>query len=728
MKNQNIPKTGLAALKAHFKDDFISGFSVSLIALPLCLGIAMASGVPPLAGIVTAIVGGMLASRISGTFVTISGPAAGLIVITLGAAESMGGAFAENGFAGYPHALGAIIIGGLIMAIFGFLKVGKVGDFFPSAAVHGMLAAIGVIIMVKLLFPALGVKKPSGEILEVMTEIPHAFLVFHKNELIISLIAIGTLIIHPIIKVKAIKMVPAPMWVLMFSIPLAMYLNQNAVDEAHLLAMVDLQGGLLSGGGLQWPSFEKIATGAFWIAVIGVALVSAIESLLSAKAVDTLDPYKRKSNLDKDLISMGAGSSLAAALGGLPMISEIVRSSANVNNGAKTQWANFFHGLFLLIYVVIGVSVIELIPNAALAAMLVFTGFKLAHPREFKHMAQIGKPEIIVFVITLIAVLATDLIIGIVIGIIVNFVFILAKGTKVNNLFKAKGEVIGHTLKLEGYLTFANYLSFKKKMDAILENGDRIIVDFSKVVFIDHTVVHHIEDYERNAKIAGKNIELIETDGLNPETSHKLAARNRKKSAKMALENLPSRTIHLLNYAHTKGYSFITKDDEFTEWEFYNLSIRKKINKVENIINIKKNNYSLQIADIEVQEGAQTTIDIEKYTVLKIAGLKDVPKFFLHKTYFTDKIKESMGNEDIDFDNYKAFSDKFVLRSEKEYEKAVRKMFDGELAEYLTPFSDFFMSGNGKDIVIYFKEGYLKQDEINDLIENGTSIANILTK
>ncbi|MEM6299240.1 MAG: SulP family inorganic anion transporter [Bacteroidota bacterium] len=162
MKPTELPKKGLAGLKAHFEDDFLAGFSVSLIALPLCLGIALASGVPPLAGLVTAIVGGMLASRISGTFVTISGPAAGLIVITLGAVESLG----------YPNALGAIVIGGALVTLFGFLKIGKVGDFFPLAAVHGMLAAIGIIIIIKQVYPALGISSPKGSILAVAAAIP----------------------------------------------------------------------------------------------------------------------------------------------------------------------------------------------------------------------------------------------------------------------------------------------------------------------------------------------------------------------------------------------------------------------------------------------------------------------------------------------------------------------------------------------------------------------------
>lgn len=723
----NIPKTGVAAFKAYFKEDFISGFSVSLIALPLCLGIAMASGVPPLAGIITAIIGGILASRVSGTFITISGPAAGLIVITLGAAESMGGAFAESGFAGYPHALGAIVIGGLIMALLGVLKVGKVGDFFPSAAVHGMLAAIGVIIMVKLLFPALGVKKPSGEILEVMTEIPHAFLVFHKNELIVSLISIGTLIIHPMLKVKWIKMVPAPMWVLIFAIPLAMYLNEHSLDPAHHLAMVDLQGGLLSGGGLQWPSFVMIGKSAFWIAVIGVALVSSIESLLSAKAVDTLDPYKRKSNLNKDLISMGAGSSVAAVFGGLPMISEIVRSSANVNNGAKTQWANFYHGVFLLIYVLVGVSMIEMIPNAALASMLVYTGFKLAHPREFKHMAKIGKKEIIIFIITLFAVLATDLIIGILIGIIASYAFLIAKGNPIGNLFKTKGEVIGSTIKLEGYLSFSNFLSFKKKMDTLLKNHDKIILDFEKVVFVDHTVIHHIEDYERNAKLAGKDVEILHMDELIPETDHELAARNKNGKIRVDELKLPLITLKRLSWAHQNNYTFFNKVEDYDAWQFYNLTIRRRVRAIENIIHIKTNKEVIDIADITVQIGAQTMTDIEQITIARISGIGNLPRFFMHKTGLTDRIKESLGDKDINFENNPTFSKKYVLRSDDD-EAAVRNLFTDELLEFFNSLDNAYFVSNGNDLAFYTKESLLNESETEELIELSKKLIEILNK
>jgi len=526
MKNNKTPQIGLAGLKTYFKDDLIAGFSVSLIALPLCLGIALASGVPPLAGVVTAIVGGIVSSRISGTYVTISGPAAGLIVITLAATETMGGAGIDNNFVGYPHALGAIIIGGIFMMLFGLLKVGKVGDYFPSATVQGMLAAIGVIIIIKQFFPAIGAKGPKGEILEVASEIPHYLINnLNINAVIISLITLATLIIHPFIKNKFIRLIPAPMWVLIFTIPLSYFIGHDK------LSMVNLDGGLLNGGGLKWPSFEKIGESAFWIAVTGFALVSAIETLLSAKAVDGLDPYQRKSDLDKDLISMGVGSSIAATLGGLPMISEIVRSSANINNGAKTQWSNFFHGLFLLIYVLIGVTIIEMIPVAALAAMLVFTGFRLASPKKFKLLYNIGLTELLTFIITILAVLSTDLLIGIAIGILFKYVLLLFKETKINEFFKShldteyKGNVI--IIHLKGSQIFSNYLSLKKNLDNSLKKYDELIIDFSQVSYVDYTVMEHIKVYARQVKLNGKNVSIKNIESLRPLSKHPLAARER---------------------------------------------------------------------------------------------------------------------------------------------------------------------------------------------------------
>ena len=542
MKNSQTVSTPSSLSFSSLKNDLIAGFSVSLIALPLCLGIAFASGFPPVAGLLTAIVGGLLASRISGSFVTISGPAAGLIVISLGAAESLGGAGIETGYAGYPYALAAVLLGGVFMALFGFLKVGKFGDVFPPAVVHGMLAAIGVTIMIKQYFPALGVASPKGEILHVMLQIPMQSLGFNPIITLIAFVCLCLLIIHPIIPLKWVKAIPAPMWVLVVSIAMSWYFNlsenhsydfMGTTYELRNSFLVQLPNNLLGDDGIRFPDFSKIGMMAFWVAVISFALVSSVESLLSAKAVDVLDPLERKSDLDKDLVAMGSGSAIAGAIGGLPMISEIVRSSANISNGARTQWANFFHGAFLLLFLLFAKPIIEMIPLSALAAMLVFTGFRLASPKEFKHMAKIGFQELTIFIVTLIGVLATDLIIGVIIGMVFKHVLILSKGMPFMDLFRLQ---IKFTEKSEEAtlipsttsLVYTNYLKLKGHLDAIPVTAKTVILDLEHIMYIDHTTMSHLYAFQKRLENQDKIFKFSNSKHLKPSSTHKMAQLVRK--------------------------------------------------------------------------------------------------------------------------------------------------------------------------------------------------------
>ena len=406
------------------------------------------------------------------------------------------------------------------------------------------------------------------------------------------------------------------------------------------------------------------------------------------------------------------------------MISEIVRSSANVNNGAKTQWANFYHGVLLLIYVLIGVTVIEMIPNAALAAMLVFTGFKLASPKEFKHMYKIGLMELEIFLVTLVAVLATDLIIGIAIGILFKYVFLLYKGTKFNELFKSNidVEIQGKTkvLYLKGSQIFSNYLSLKKKMDSGIEKYDEVLLCFKDVTFVDHTVVDHLEEYERNCKLIGKELHIRKIESLNPLSNHPLAARDRR-AKKIVNSTTDKREAVIQNFAKTNKYVFNDAIEDYTDWHFYNLSIRRKINAIENVMTIKEDGLGYIIADMSIQKGAQTTADVDKISVLKICGLKNIPNFYMHKTYLTDRIKESLGNEDINFESHPKFSDKYVLRSDTD-EKQVREFFNPDLLSFLEKFDDSYLSGNGKDLLFHFGEKCLSAEEIESLVRSSKLI------
>jgi MFS superfamily sulfate permease-like transporter len=276
---------------------------------------------------------------------------------------------------------------------------------------------------------------------------------------------------------------------------------------------------------VQLPDFGKIATGAFWVAVVSITLVTAIESLLSAIAVDSMDDNHRKTNLNKDLKALGFGASFSGMIGGLPMISEIVRSTANADSGAKTQWSNFFHGIFLLLFMFVGSVVIDHIPLAALAAMLIYTGFRLASPKEFKHMWEIGKTEFAVFLVTIIVVLMTDLLIGIAAGIVLNMVMLIVKKVSIGNLFKARftttinGESV--IIKLKDSIVFTNYLGLKKE---IIKYADKhIALDFSEVIYVDHSVKHHLVGLKRDYETKNLSFERVNTDGLKPINEHHLA-------------------------------------------------------------------------------------------------------------------------------------------------------------------------------------------------------------
>ncbi len=690
-------KSGLKHLKNHWKDDLLSGFSVSLIALPLCLGIAIASGFPPIAGIFAAIVGGIFVSRFNGSYLTIAGPAAGLIVVNLGAIESLGGVWTESNPGGLPFALAAFVVAGGIIALFGLLKVGKLGDFFPTAAVHGMLAAIGVIIIVKQLFPALGVKAMGKEFYEILAEIPHAFKNMDWHEGLIAGLSFLILFVHTKMKSKLIKKIPAPLIVLLIAVPVAEFFH------LHGNTFVDLPNDISKS--LVAPNFGKIATSAFWIAVVTIALVSSIESILSALAVDQLDPKKRKSNFNQDLIGLGGGTAIAGAIGGLPMISEIVRSSANIGYGAKSQWSNFFHGVFLLIFILLLKPIIEMIPLSALAGMLIFTGFRLASPKEFKHMWAVGKSQFIVFVVTLIVVLATDLLIGIGVGILLNMVFVVSKGQPVKNLFKVWYEEKGDTLYLKGGLSFSNYLGLKKKIASKFTTG-KLILDFSNVDFVDHNVMHHLEGIQEDWKRENKSIELVTLEQLTPVSEYPTAGRKRGGKFEISLSR---RDIDLQKLSDK--YNFKYNPGSIFGYEFKNFKLLSNmtVDRAQNIIM----GSNFQIADVQATERLNLdggTINFTAFVMPKT----DKPLFCLGNLSFFDSLTDYFSPKDIRFDSHPDFSNFYLLTSE--YEDETRKLFTPNVLDFLEKNKDYKIEVNYQFILIFKEQKVLSILEIEELL------------
>lgn len=545
---EDIPRGNAAGFTRYLKNDLISGLLVFLIALPLCLGISLASGYPPIAGIFTAIIGSILATFLSNSELTIKGPAAGLIVIAIGCIEDFGG----NGMTGgwdasdltaYKAALAVGVVAAVLQIIFGIFRAGILGEFFPASAVHGMLAAIGVIIMIKQFPVALGVIGAGGEPLEMLREIPHYIAASNPAIAAIGIVSLLIMFTWPLVRqrVSFLKSIPAPLIVLLVAVPMGMGFDllhahpyqlaahEYQLGDQYLVKMPTRVFGMFDD--ITYPDMSVVTQFKAWKWIMMFFLIGTLESLLSAKAIDSLDPWKRKTNMNRDVIAVGVANLAVAGVGGLPMISEIVRSKANIDNGARTRFADLWHGIFLLLCVALIPTVLHRIPLAALAAMLVYTGFRLAHPTEFLNVWRIGKEQLAIFVTTLVMVLATDLLIGVAAGIILKMAIHVANGVPLKSLFKPylDVEVVDETTtKIIAHQSavFSNWIPFKRQIEEIgLVQRRNLIVDVSDTKLVDHSVMEKLGEIGRDFEQEGLKFEVRGLDSLRPLADNPHAAR-----------------------------------------------------------------------------------------------------------------------------------------------------------------------------------------------------------
>jgi MFS superfamily sulfate permease-like transporter len=412
--------------------------------------------------------------------------------------------------------------------------MGSLVDFFPLSAVHGMLAAIGVIIMSKQVHVLLGINpvnelgKPIVEPMELIAEIPHTLMHIDPKVAVVGLLSLLIVFLWPRIKQPLLKKIPAPLVVLTMAIPLAKLLG---LGKGHLIHF-DQDFIHTLAWNERFDGFQQ--TGIFIKYVIMFALVGSLESLLTVKAVDMLDPYHRKSNANKDLVAVGIGNVVASLLGGLPMISEVARSSANVSNGAKTRWANFFHGVFILIFLMLDLQFSDLIPFSALAAMLIGVGFKLASPKEFGRMAKIGPEQLVVFCVTIVVTLMTDLLVGIGVGILVKLVTQFILGVPLKSTFKARTQTQDQTIVVAGAAVFSNWLGIKKHIDKH-ETSSNLKLDLTQCNVVDHTVMDNLIHLSNDFDNAGGKLDLVGLDLLIPtsKSNHALSTRMREKSNRL---------------------------------------------------------------------------------------------------------------------------------------------------------------------------------------------------
>lgn len=485
---------------SDYKSDFNAGFSVALVALPLSIGIALASGAPASAGLIAAIVGGIIGSWLGGGHLNINGPAAGLIVIVLEAILSLGQGDMMRGFQGM---LAASVVAGAMQVIFGCMKLGRKGSAFPVSVIHGMMAAIGLIIIAKQVHILLGYAPHAKSPVMLFAEIPSAVMNLQPKIFLVGGLSLLFLVGWSKFKNPIAKKIPGPLMAVLLGSTLAAFLGLEG--KALLNVPSDLSTWII------FPDFSVMQSFAGWRAAIAIALVASLETTLSSSAVDKLDTLKRKTDLDRDLVSKGICNILSGALGGLPMISEIVRSSANISYGAKTKASNFFHGAVILAAVITLPFALNVVPLASLAAILIMVGSRLGSPAHLLHAKKIGWDHLSGFVVTLVVTLAVDLLVGIFAGAMTQIAVEMMLGLKFKNLVTPgfnKTESGSETVNFEIFsaLTFSNFLKVQEGIRSCLDERKNVHLEFNQCGYIDHNVMEAISDFQRSFN--DKNLSL----------------------------------------------------------------------------------------------------------------------------------------------------------------------------------------------------------------------------
>ncbi|CAM4145669.1 SulP family inorganic anion transporter [Zobellia nedashkovskayae] len=713
-------------IKALPKNLF-SGFVVSLIALPLGLGLALASEAPPISGIIAAVVGGLVVSILGGSNVTITGPGNGLVIVLLGAITTLGGG---NMYQGYLFTLAAIVISGILMLLLGFLKLGRLADFFPASAIEGMLAAIGLGILSKQFHIMVGNNEASGSIVALLGKIPVAIVALFQNPdssmliaAAIGIISLLIMIFYSKIRNPFFHLVPAPMWILILSIGFSyFFVWTDAPYPMNDEYLVNIPDDAIRN--MAFPDFSKILETDFILAVLAITLIASIESLLSIKAVDKLDPLSRRSNVNKDLKALGLATTLSGLVGGLNVVTVIARSSVNVNNGATNRSANLFHALFLVIFILLFQDQLRRIPLAALAAILVYTGYKLATPKTLQKIAKIGKEQILIFLATLLTTLFTNLITGISVGILVTFIvhvlmnksmsLFLSHISKPNVLLFKENEGGNFYVSIKYFCNFLNFYKLKNKLDVIPET-ENVILDFSLCTFVDHTAMEGLENYAETFSKKGGSLEIIGLDKHGADSTHPFAIR----------KVLPIHKLKQIGRYFTKRQGLLESTAKELKWT-YNAKKNKKtkflssfvffrrrqIPYIYNTLSDKQGKYNL--FDVEFTEGAFIAYEVVKTTVMHMQLEDEIPVFTLDKEGLLDFKYSLAGFKDIDLDNHPDFNKRFYLSGENP--ENIKALFTDELILFLESNPYYHIESNGSSLLILKKERLLSVTEIKAML------------
>ncbi len=741
MELPELPKKGWKGMIGNFRSDFLAAISVSLVALPLGLGVAAASGAPPIAGLISAIIGGIVATPFRGSHLAINGPAAGLIAVILSSIYSLEDGTGQT----LNYVLAAICIAGIVQVLLGLLKLGKIADIIPSSVIQGVMVAIGIIIFSTQIHIALGTN-PDGRgaiflLKEVFAQIPN----IHPIIFGISVVGVIIMVVVPKIQSRFLHYFPASLWVLVAAVLAAYVFN---FFDAHSVSiggnsyhvgpsqLIKIPENLWDA--IMFPNFSRIGDYQFWIAVLSISLIASIQTLAMAKAVDKLDPYKRKSDLNKDLIGIGLATAISGGIGGLPIITVIVRSTVNVNNNAKTKWSNFHHGILIILFIFLLAPVIQKIPLAALASILVYIGFRLASPSVFKKIYKMGIEQLIFMLVTIAITLYSDLLWGILGGTLFTLlVHILLSRIPIGEFFKetfsSKTDIVptkdgGFILQVDGIANFLK-IPLTSKLASMITPGSDVTIDLSRTRLVGVTYMEYVIDLLKTHQSSGGKVVI---SGLDDHVSSSTHNRALKISLNDHSTKLSPRQTRLQNLANENNYEYASEVQWNTSYlrNFHFFEIRP----IERKSNCLKGSWDdlgmdWEIADVTFSEGAAFTAEVFHATVMVLKLNTNIPVFSMEKEGVFDKIFDRVmafsGYKDIDFNMYTDFSNKFLLMGNNE--KDIRAFFEKDLIQFFENEQVFHVESNGEALLIFDKVKEARTDEVVKFIDFAKRLATVIS-
>jgi carbonic anhydrase len=687
-----------------------------------------------MAGITAAMVGGLITTFFRSGNVSINGPSPALIGIVIAAMSTLGS---------WEFVLAAFVCSGILQFLFGIFKLGKLADFIPSSVVQGMMAAIGVIILASQVHTGLGVSFKGETDFDNLLAIPQSII--NMNPLI-AIIFFNSLVIlgwHPYIKNKFVKYVPAPIWILVLSIPLYMLFYYLTDGQTKLLGntyslvrevdLITLPENIFSGF-LVAPNFAKIGSFGFWMVVLSVFLVSTIETLGSAKAVDKMDPLKRKTNLNLDVTAMGVSTIISGFIGGLPIIAVIARSSVNINHGARTRLANFVHGALILLFVFLLSPYIQLVPKAALMAILVYTGYKLASPKVFKDASLKGYEQFMILAVTLLATLITDLNKGILIGIVFTIIIHLIRSHLPAKLFfKYIAKPFFHIAKiddhfhirLKGVANFTNVLKLRSMLKQIPENH-QVIFDFSHTRLVDFSMLEFVNDWGKEYKeVKNGRYEILGLDEHLTTSEHPFSIHT---LPQMISKPLSKRQKEIKDYSFSHGYKFAPE----IKWqvEYLKVNIFFDTRPIEYTKNKLSGQYAnrveWEILDITFDEGALMAAEVHNTTMLRIKLPNNIPNFELDKDRFFSRLLDLAIKEDVFFDNTDEFGHDVSIKGKDK--EGIKALFKKDLQQFIVNNNKYHIESSSNEMLVFRYFRLMSIEEIKELLEFGEQLINQIQK